>query len=161
MNQGVVGSIGAAVMSGLAALAAIGCSSSDKPSSGPNMTATADCGSVSQPKPFMLSNVTPATGSSVANSGIVQSFTLVGVHVQLTPTLALAAAHTSGGSTPQPVHWLITASGADTVYTSEAITWQTAPGHVELDPPGAVVDTTTNCVSTLPTPVFSYDVTAP
>jgi hypothetical protein len=60
MNQGVVGSIGAVVWCGLAALAAIGCSSSDKPSSGPNMTATADCGSVSQPKQFTLTNVSPA-----------------------------------------------------------------------------------------------------
>jgi hypothetical protein len=161
MNQGVSGNIGAAVWCGLAALAAIGCSSSDKPSSGPNMTATANCGNVSQPKPFMLTNVSPTAGSSVPNSGIVQTFTLSGEHLQITPTLALAATHTAGLSTPQPVHWLITVSGADTVYTSEAISWQTAPGHVELDPPGAVVDTTTNCVSILPTPVFSYDVTAP
>jgi hypothetical protein len=62
---------------------------------------------------------------------------------------------------PDPVGWTVALSGADTVYTSEPITWQTAPGHVELDPPNAFEDTTTRCVWALPTPTFSYDISAP
>jgi hypothetical protein len=125
------------------------------------MTATADCGSASEPKMLALSGVTPAVGSSVPNAAIVQSFTIVGMHFAITPSFALMAAHTAGQPTPSPVVWSVTASGADTVYTSQPVTWQTAPGHVELDPPGLLVDTTTNCVWVLPTPTFSYDVTAP
>ena len=35
-----------------------------------------------------------------------------------------------------------------------------APAHVELNPPG-LLQTSDGCVLTLPTPTFSYDVTAP
>jgi hypothetical protein len=125
------------------------------------MTATADCGSVSAPKLFTLSGVSPAAGSSVPNSAIVQTFTIDGTHLEIMPTFALMAAHTAGKSSPDPVGWFVSLSGADTLYTSQPITWQTAPGHVELDPPGMVEDTTTHCVWVLPTPTFSYDVTAP
>jgi len=125
------------------------------------MTATADCGSVSAPKLFTLSGVSPAGGSSVPNSAIVQTFTIVGMHLKILPTFALMAAHTAGQPMPNPVVWTLALSGADTVYTSQPITWQTAPGHVELDPPGLLEDTSTHCVSMLPTPTFSYDVTAP
>jgi hypothetical protein len=158
MNQGVAGWMGITVLCGLAA---VGCGSSSSSDSGPNMTATADCGSVSVPKLLTLSGVVPAAGSSVPNSAIVQTFTLVGMHLELTPTFLLMAAHTAGHSTPDPVKWTVLLSGADTLYTSEPITWLTAPGHVELDPPGLLEDPTTHCVSTLPTPTFSYDVTAP
>ena len=158
MSQGVAGWAGVAALCGLA-LAGCGSSSSSDP--GPNMTATADCGSESAPHLLTLSGVSPAVGASVPNSGIVQTFTIDGSHLQILPTFALMAAHTAGHSTPDPVGWTITVSGADMLYTSQPITWQTAPGHVELDPPGLLEDPTTHCVSVLPTPTFSYDVTAP
>jgi len=132
-------------------LAAWGCSSSD----GPN------CGTSSAPDVLTLSDVQPALGSSVVNSAIVQSFKIVGRHLQLTPSFGLAATHTAGITTPNPVHWTITLAGADTQYTSEPITWATAPGHVELDPPGLLDDTSSGCILALPTPTFSYEVTAP
>lgn len=134
------------------ALAIWGCSSSDaKPS----------CGTASAPDELTIGNVQPARGSSVPNTAIVQSFTLVGRHLELTPNFKLAATHTAGNTTPTLVHWTITLSGADTVYTSEPITWATAPGHVELDPASLLDDTSSGCILTLPTPTFSYDVTAP
>ena len=158
MSQGVAGWVGVVALCGLALA---GCGSGSSSDNGPNMTATANCGSASAPKLLGLSGISPAAGASVPNSEIVQTFTIDDVHLQILPTFALMAAHTAGQPTPSPVEWTITLSGADTVYTSLPITWQTAPGHVELDPPGLLEDTTTHCVSVLPTPTFSYDVTAP
>jgi hypothetical protein len=158
MSQGVVGWAGVAALCGLALT---GCGSSSPSDTGPNMTATANCGSESEPMLLKLADVAPAAGSSVPNSAIVQTFTILGSHLGITPTFALMAAHTAGQPTPSPVGWAITISGEDTLYTSQPVTWQTAPGHVELDPPGLLEDTTTHCVSVLPTPTFSYDVTAP
>jgi hypothetical protein len=158
MSQGVSGRMGILLSCGLALA---GCSSDKSSDTGPNMTATADCGSQSEPKVLTLSGISPAAGSSVPNTAIVQSFTIAGMHLEILPSFTLMAAHTAGQSTPSPVAWSVSISGADTVYTSEPITWQIAPGHVELDPPGVVEDTTTTCVSVLPTPTFSYDVTAP
>src|SRR5665213_2770983 len=137
MSQGVTGRVGAMLLCGLALA---GCSSGKSADTGPNMTATPTCGSASEPKVFTLSGVSPAIGSSVPNSAIVQTFTIVGVNLEILPTFALMAAHTAGAPTPNPVRWALAESGADTLYMSEPITWATAPGHVELDPPGLVED---------------------
>ena len=92
----------------------------------------------------------------------MQTFTIVGVNnLEILPTFALPATHTAGAPTPNPVRWALAVSGADTLYTSEPVTWATAPGHVELDPPGLLEDPGTHCVWELPRPTFSYDVTAP
>lgn len=159
MRQGVAGRLGLVVLGGLALA---GCGSGSSSDSGPNMTATATCGSESAPKLLTLTGVSPAAGSSVPNSAIVQTFTIVGMHLAITPTFALMAAHTAGQPTPSPVEWQVSfPPSGDTLYTAQPVTWQTAPGHVELDPPGLLEDTTTHCVSVLPSPTFSYDVTAP
>ena len=131
------------------AAATLGCGSSD-----------ASCGTASAPDRLTVTNVAPASGASLANAGIVQTFTIAGRHLQIEPSFALAATHTAGISSPNPVHWTIALSGADTLYTSEPITWATAPAHVELNPPG-LLQTSDGCVLTLPTPTFSYDVSAP
>ncbi len=125
------------------------------------MTATPTCGSASEPKLLTLTGVKPAAGFSVPNLGIVQSFTIVGMHLEILPTFALMAAHTAGSPAPNPVAWTVAGVGADTLYTSQPVTWATAPGHVELGPLGLLEDMTTHCVWVLPTPTFSYDVTAP
>lgn len=144
-------------------LVATGCGSSDdddNQETGPHMgAATADCGTVQQPLVFTLKDVKPAPGTSVPNANIVQSFTIVGKLLQLQPTFVFSAAHTAGAATPSPIVWTITVSGGDTVYTSQPISWAAAPAHVELNPPGEVA-TKDGCVSTLPTPTFSYDLTA-
>jgi hypothetical protein len=144
-------------------LVAMGCGSPDSEpkETGPHMgAATADCGTVQEPLVFTLKDVKPAPGTSVANANIVQSFTIVGKLLQLQPSFAYSAAHTAGAATPSPIVWTLAASGGDTVYTSQPISWATAPAHVELNPPGEVA-TKDGCVSTLPTPTFSYDLAPP
>jgi len=148
---------------GLLGLVAVGCGSTDSGSTtpGPKMgKATADCGTVQEPLELTLKDVKPALGSTVPNAGIVQTFTVVGKLLRLDPSFARSGAHTAGAPIPTTTPWTIGASGGDTVYTTLPMTWTTAPGHVELTPPGLLV-TADGCVSVLPTPTFSYDITAP
>ena len=107
-----------------------------------------------------IKDVKPASGSSVPNANIVQSFTIVGKLLQIDPSFSQSGAHTAGARIPNTVSWTYAASGGDTVYTSQPLSWTTAPGHVELGPGGLLV-TPDNCVSVMPTPTFSYDITAP
>ncbi len=141
----------------LAALAAVGCGSSDTNSS------SSACGTQLSPDEFKVSAVSPAIGASVPNSGVVQSFTIDGQLIQVTPTFSPAATHTAGDAMPNPLGWTptVSASGKDTVYTSAPVTWATAPGHVELNIGGLFQNQTSGCVSRFPGPMFSYDVTAP
>ena len=166
MNNGV---LMRAVLCGLCGVALVGCGSDGGSNAGsagagpePKMgAATADCGTVQEPLEFTISNVSPAIGASLPNSGIVQTFTIVGKYLKIdNGSFALPASHTAGAPSPTPIVWTYAPSGADTVYTSAPITWQTAPGHVEFVPAG-LLETTDGCVSTFPTPVFSYDITAP
>ncbi|MEO6599124.1 MAG: hypothetical protein ABIQ16_04575 [Polyangiaceae bacterium] len=164
MNQGRAGWL---LGCGLLSMAAVGCGSSDGSSvdaaagAAPKMgPATDDCGTVQQPLELTLKDVKPALGSSVPNANVVQSFTIAGKLLKIDPSFGRAAAHTAGAPIPATVSWTYGASGADTVYTTLPMTWTTAPGHVELTPPGLLV-TADGCVSVLPTPTFSYDITAP
>ena len=164
MNNGVVmRALGCGL---LGALFLVGCGSDSSNNgggagAGPKMgVATADCGTVQEPLEFTLKDVSPALGASVPNSGVVQRFTIVGKYLQVdNGSFALSAAHTAGSPSPTPIVWTYAPSGDDTVYTSVPITWQTA-GHVEFVPAG-LLETADGCVSTFPTPIFSYDVTAP
>jgi hypothetical protein len=146
---------------GLFGLAALSCGSTDS-DPGPKMgAATPGCGTVQEPLLLTLKDVKPALGSSVPNANIVHSFTIVGKLLKIDPTFAPAGTqHTAGARIPNVLSWTYAASGGDTVYTSEPLSWTTAPGHVELTPPGVLV-TPDNCVSELPTPTFSYDISAP
>ncbi len=164
MGQTGLGRVSAWFGCGISALALAGCGGSDgtdeSSSPMPKMgTATPDCGTVQQPLLLTLSNLQPMLGSSVPNVDIVQSFTIVGRHLRVPPAFSLPAAHTAGRPSPEPVTWTLSASGEDTVYTALPVVWQTAPSHVELDPPGLLV-TQDGCVSSLPSPTLSYDVTA-
>lgn len=161
MNQVVEGRVGRALWLGtsLIAWAMAGCGSgSGTETTQPNMTATADCGSITQPKQLTISGLFPAIGSTVPNAGIVETFTIVGKLLQIPPSFYENAPHTAGKSIPETVGWTPTISGSDTVYTSQPISWTTT-AHVELDPPLLV--TTDQCVWTLPTPVFSYNLSTP
>jgi len=120
-------------------------------------TATADCGTVQEPLILTLKDVSPAPGSSLANANIVQSFTIVGKLLKIEPKFVRGSAHTAGAPIPPTISWTYGPSGGDTVYTSQPISWTTAPAHVELDPPGLLV-TPDGCVSELPAPTFSYDI---
>ncbi len=147
MKIGVVSRI---VGCGLLGLVALACGGSDDES----------CGTAAAPKPITIKDVSPAYGASVPNSAIVQSFTIAGQHLQLDLGFSLPPAHTAGQSVPAPMHWSITTSGADTVYTSEPFSWQTAPAHVEVYPSSAF-KTADGCILGLPKPLFQYDITAP
>jgi hypothetical protein len=139
----------------LTALAVMGCGSSDGSSSANN------CGTILSPNEFTLSDIQPAMGSSVPNSNIVHSFTIDGQLLRATPTIGTSSAHTAGDPTP-PLTFTVTASasGKDSVYTADPVTWA-MPGHVELVQGGVEENTTSGCVSYFPSPLFSYDVTAP
>jgi len=163
MNQAGMGWAAWRCLVGL--LMVVGCGSTDgsaKGTPGPNMgPATAECGSVSQPHEFEITNLTPALGSSVPNVNIVQTFTIANKLIQVPANgFARPAAHTAGASIPAITTWTFGPSGADTVYTSAPLSWTTAPGHVQIDPAGLIV-TTDGCVFALPNPLFSYDITAP
>lgn len=142
-----------ALVFGLLALMTVGCGASDEPK--PN------CGTQQNPMALEVKDVSPAVDASVKNAGIVQTFTLVGQHLQLDTRFAkTGTAHTAGETTPKPLSWTLAASGADTVYTSEPFSWQNAPAHVELDT-NSLMATTDGCVLALPSQLFKYDVTAP
>lgn len=156
------GQVSWALASSLLGLVALGCGSTDSDAGTPQPkmgAATADCGTVQEPLELTIKDVQPAANSTVSNSNIVQSFTIAGKLLKIPPSFAFAAAHTAGASVPAIVRWTYAGSGADTVYTSQPVSWTNA-GHVELNPPGLLV-TPDGCVSVLPTPTFSYDVTAP
>jgi hypothetical protein len=157
MVQSKWGSWGA-VRWGLCAVTAftvMGCGSSDDKSSASN------CGTILSPDEFTLSNIQPALGSSVPNSNIVHSFTIDGQLLRATLAIATSSAHTAGDPTPALTFTVTaSASGQDSVYTADPVTWA-MPGHVELIQSGDEQNTTTGCVSYFPSPLFSYDVTAP
>lgn len=159
MNEGRAGWV---IAWAALAVALVGCSDgSDSGDPKPNMgPATPDCGSVQEPQLLTLKDVQPALGASLPNAGIVQTFTIAGKLLKIVPSFATPTAHTAGRPTSEPVVWRYLPSGTDTIYQSAPVTWQTAPGHVELTPPGLLVSTN-GCVSTLPSPTFSYDITAP
>jgi hypothetical protein len=151
MGEFMSGMRGAAwVLCALSALSSVGCSSSSDSKS---------CATGSTPTQYQISNLSPAVGSSVPNTGNVLSFTIVGELVELMPTFGPTAAHTAGAGMPNPLTWTLTASGKDSVYTSQPITWAKAPAHVELSVAGEF-QTADGCFSDFPSPLFSYDITA-
>lgn len=152
MNIGVVNRVLGCGLFSLVALACGGSDGGNQPKPG--------CGTEQAPTALEISNVSPAIGASVKNSGIVQTFTVVGHALQFTPNLAAPAAHTAGLPSPSPTQWLLTLSGSDAVYTSEPISWANAPAHVELDSL-SLLKTSDGCVYSLPQQMFKYDVTAP
>jgi hypothetical protein len=144
------GGTAAWVLCALTALSALGCSSSSDSKS---------CATGSTPTQYQISNLSPAVGSSVANTGTALSFTIVGELVDLSPSFSPTAAHTAGAGMPNPLTWTLAPSGKDSVYTSEPITWAVAPAHVELSVAGEF-QTADGCLSEFPSPLFSYDITA-
>jgi len=138
----------------LFSIVACACGGSDGDPAKPN------CGTTQAPTALEIADVSPAIGASVPNSGIVQTFTVVGKLLQFPPNLALSAAHTAGQPTPTPTQWQISVDGEDTVYTSEPISWTSAPAHVELDSLN-MLKTSDGCVFALPKQMFKYDITQP
>ena len=151
MNIGVVTRV---LVCGLFSIVALACGGSD------DSAPQTNCGNTQTPRALQLKDVSPAIGASVPNSGIVQTFTVVDQLLQFSPNLALSTAHTAGQPTPTPTKWSITVDGGNTVYTSEPISWASAPAHVELNSLN-MLKTDDGCIFALPKQMFNYDITLP
>ena len=117
------------------------------------------CTGVNDPTVLTLSNVSPALGASVPNVSIVHSFSVLNDIAFEDIALTQLASHTAGDATPA-IDFTYTVAAESTDFTSTAVEWSNAPGHVELAAP-VVYQTTDGCAYTLPSPLFSYDVNAP
>ena len=154
--QGLGGSWVRSFCVGVVAAASVACGGSDDEGDGGGGS---DCGTVSNPDSFVIANVEPAVGASVPNAAIVHRFKIVGdVFVDTLPT-TLPAAHTAGEPVADPT-WMLTRESDGTAYASSPVTWATAPGHVEVNFTG-VYAAPNDCVLAFPSPIFSYEVTAP
>lgn len=115
------------------------------------------CSGVNDPTVLTLANVTPALGDTVANDAIVHSFSVTDDVAFSDIALGYLPSHTAG--TPDPaIAFTYTIAAATTDFTSTPVVWSTAPGHVELEAP-LIYQTPDGCAYTLPSPLFSYDVT--
>ncbi|HKO47817.1 MAG TPA: hypothetical protein VJV79_08840 [Polyangiaceae bacterium] len=150
MNIGVVNWVLGCALLGISGLACGG--TDDAPA--------ANCGTAQAPMAIEIKDVSPAADASLPNSAIVQSFTLVGRHLQIEPSFILPVAHTAGQPVPAQGRWTLAVSGADTVYTSEPLTWTTAPAHVEIHSSG-LLQTSDGCILALPKQMFKYDISKP
>jgi hypothetical protein len=112
------------------------------------------CGGVGAPAELHVGNVTPELGSTVVNDAIVHSFSVLDNVAFDDLALSLAPAHTAGASEPALSFEYVLSTTTD--YTASAVTWETAPAHVELDS-DAIYRTPDGCAYRLPTPLFSYD----
>ena len=133
------------------ALATTACGEEDEPT----------CGTVDEPLVLELVDVTPADGSSVANSAIVHGFTIVGFDALIRDfSFAKSTLHTAGDPTPATFSITATALADDEVrYEFAPLAWSVAPAHVELV--AAALYRKDECVYSLLPPIFRYDVTAP
>ncbi len=116
------------------------------------------CGGVGAPTELHVGNVTPELGSTVVNDDIVHSFSVLDDIAFDDMALTLAPAHTAGASDPA-LSFEYEISTTTTDYTAAAVTWETAPAHVELNS-DAIYQTPDGCAYRLPTPLFAYDLDA-
>lgn len=119
------------------------------------------CGTIDEPLVLELADLVPADGASVPNVGVVQGFTLRGLNALIDEfAFVKSSLHTAGDPTPAVFSITPSAVADDAVrYDFAPVTWGAAPGHVELVT--AAVYRSGECVYSLPTPLFRYDVTAP
>lgn len=117
------------------------------------------CPGPSTPLELTLADVSPEPGTSVSNDAIVHTFTLTGSVAFDSIAFAFPEAHTAGEPTPE-LGFEFEQTDAGTVYTAEPVSWEVAPGHVELAVP-VIYQTPDGCGYELPSPLFAYDVTPP
>jgi hypothetical protein len=146
-------------------LAVLGCGSGDsRPTTGDDGSghgASYTCGTEQEPATFVLKDVKPAAGDVVPNRSIVHQFTIVDPPFMLSSfTLFLLPKHTAGTFSPSALQLTGTAQGKDLSYSATIDAWATAPGHVEIKL-NQLMRNSNDCVFQFPSPVFSYDVTAP
>jgi hypothetical protein len=120
------------------------------------------CGTKADPVTFVLRDVAPAAGTTVANQSIVQRFTLVDPPFVFTSglTFNFLATHTAGTPSPLTLQFTVDMSAKDHVYSTTVDAWSTAPGHVEMGEQATHFNGN-GCAFVFPSPLFSYDVTSP
>jgi hypothetical protein len=148
----------------LSSLGFVGCGSGSGPTTGDDghgHGASYACGTREEPVTLVLKDVKPAAGESVPNRSILQQFTIVDPPFIVDKfTLMLLPKHTAGTFTPTPLLLTMASQGKDQVYSATIDAWSTAPGHVELGLNG-LMGNVNDCVFQFPSPLFSYDITAP
>ena len=118
-----------------------------------------NCPGVGAPTVLELSALTPALGDTVTNDAIVHSFTIVDSVAISGIALTRGSTHTAG--TPEPdLTFTHDPPTATSDFVAAAVSWETAPGHVEIEAP-VVYETPEGCGYRLPSPLFSYDLSAP
>jgi len=117
------------------------------------------CPGLGAPTVLELSDLTPALGATVTNDAIVHSFDIVGDVTFDGLALSYPDAHTAGAADPELTFHHEPATTLSN-FTAAAVTWETAPAHVEINSP-IVYQTPEGCAYQLPAPLFSYDVTPP
>lgn len=142
----------------------LGCGGGSRPTSGDDghgHGASYACGTEEEPAILVLKDVKPGAGETVSNRGIVEQFTLVDAPfmVQEFPFVLLSK-HTAGTSSPSPLQLTVDVQGKDLVYSATIDSWATAPGHVERGLRGFWKNDN-GCAFAFPSPLFSYDITAP
>lgn len=116
------------------------------------------CGTHSNPGVLKLTDVLPATGSTVVNQGIVHGFTIVNAPAEFTSFKIIREdTHTAGISTPFDLQFQATKSGNNLYYRMVVESWTIAPGHVELRAAGSY-DTKNGCTWVFPSPLYSYEI---
>jgi hypothetical protein len=119
------------------------------------------CGTEKDPVTFVLKDVVPAAGTTVRSQGVLEQFTIVDSPFLFSSlTFAFLPTHTAGLSSPNPLSFTLQRQGNDLVCSTTIDSWSTAPGHVELGVHGMLASDN-DCVFVFPSPLFSYDVTAP
>lgn len=156
--------------SGLVSLLALslwslGCDGSSRPATaddGHGRGASYACGTKEDPVTFVLTDVAPAAGTTVANQDIVQQFTLVDPPFILSNglTFVFLPTHTAGTPSPLPLQIVGNTSAKNHVYSTTVTSWSTAPGHVEMGEQ-ATHSNAHGCAFVFPSPLFSYDVISP
>jgi hypothetical protein len=142
-----------------------GCGADSRPTTaddGRGHGASYACGTEQNPVTFVLKDVAPAAGTSVANQSIVQQFTLLDPPFVLTNglTFSFPPNHTAGTPRPLPLQIAVDMSAKDHVYSTTVDSWSTAPGHVEMGERATHLNAN-GCAFVFPSPLFSYDVTSP
>lgn len=146
-------------------LGVLGCGANSRPTTaddGHGHGASYACGTETDPVTFVLKDVAPAAGTTVASQGIVQQFTLVDppFYMRQLDFVFLLPRHTAGTPNPSPLQFTIDMSARDHVYSIPVYSWSTAPGHVEIGEQAMHLNDN-GCAFVFPSPLFSYDVTSP
>jgi hypothetical protein len=136
----------------------LACSSSSSSSDKPPVAAA--CNTLTTPRMFTVSDVSPLPGSSVTNMAITEKFTIAEPLLLPSLTVQPTSAHSAGNSGLATSWTPAQDAGGGVSYTSAPVTWDMA-GKVELDFAGVYQDPSNGCYYAFPKPMFSYTVTAP